>query len=87
MFSTAAHDVMSHVQVTTAIIIVQIVALFSLLGAGSLNKFIGSTGNSMIARLMGVLLAAMAVQFVADGVTELFRLRDFPSPIPDIMAG
>lgn len=87
MFSTAAHDVMSHVQVTTAIVVVQIVALVSLLGAGRLSSFFGSTGNSMIARLMGVLLAAMAVQFVADGVTELFRLRDFPSPIPDIMAG
>lgn len=87
MFSTAAHDMISHVQVTTAIVLVQIVALISLLGASKLSKFFGSTGNSIIARIMGILLAAMAVQFMADGITELFRLRDFPSPVPDIMAG
>lgn len=87
MFSTAAHDVISHVQVTVAIILVQILALFSLLGAARLSRFFGATGNSIIARIMGILLAAMAVQFMADGITELFRLRDFPSPIPEIMHG
>lgn len=87
MFSTAAQDVMSHAQVTAAIILVQAVALASLMGASQLSRFFGATGNSITARIMGILLAAMAVQFVADGITELFRLRDFPSPIPDIMAG
>lgn len=87
MFSTAAHDVISHAQVTVAIILVQIVGLFSLLGAAQISRFFGATGNSIIARIMGILLAAMAVQFMADGLTELFRLRDFPSPIPDIMHG
>jgi multiple antibiotic resistance protein len=87
MFSTAAQDAISHVQVTAAIILVQILALFSLLGAARLAHFFGSTGNSIIARIMGILLAAMAVQFMADGITELFRLRDFPSPIPEIMHG
>ena len=87
MFSTAAHDIVSHIQVTAAIIVVQILALFSLLGAGTLARVFGASGNSIIARVMGILLAAMAVQFMADGITELFRLRDFPAPIPDIMAG
>ena len=87
MFSTTAHDMLSHIQVTAAIIIVQVVALISLLGASRLSSFFGSTGNSIIARIMGILLAAMAVQFMADGITELFHLRDFPAAIPDVMAG
>ncbi len=87
MFSTAAHDAISHVQVTAAIILVQVLALFSLLGAARLSRFFGSTGNSIIARIMGILLAAMAVQFMADGITELFRLRDFAGPVPEIMHG
>ncbi len=87
MFSTTAHGLIAHVQVTAAILLVQALALISLLGASHLSKFFGSTGNSIIARIMGILLAAMAVQFMADGVTELFRLRDFPSPVPDVMAG
>ncbi len=87
MFSTAAHTMVEHVQVTAAIVIVQGLALLSLLGASKLGKFFGATGNSIIARIMGILLAAMAVQFMADGITELFRLRDFPALIPDIMQG
>lgn len=87
MFSTTAHDAISHAQVIIAIILVQVFALFSLLGAAQMGHFFGTTGNSIIARIMGILLAAMAVQFMADGITELFRLRDFPSPIPDIMQG
>ncbi|MFN3827686.1 MAG: MarC family protein [Micavibrio sp.] len=87
MFSTAAQDFVSHLQVAAAIVLVQILALFSLLGAGVLSRFFGATGNSIIARVMGILLAAMAVQFIADGITELFRLRDFPGMIPEIMQG
>lgn len=87
MFSTAAHNVATHAQVIAAIVIVQVLALASLLGAGALGRFFGATGNSIIARIMGILLAAMAVQFVADGVSELFNLRNFPALIPDVMQG
>lgn len=48
------------------------VALMSLLLATRLSSFLGKTGNDVIRRLMGVLLAALAVQFVADGVKQLF---------------
>lgn len=87
MFSTAAHDFSSHLQVTAAIIIVQILAFMSLIGAGVLSRFFGATGNSIIARVMGILLAAMAVQFIADGAIELFGMSSMPVLIPDIMHG
>lgn len=47
-------------------------ALLSLLLTGYLSAFLGKAGNDIIRRLMGVLLAALAVQFVADGMKQLF---------------
>ena len=38
-----------------------------------LNRFLGVTGRALLtARLLGVLLAALSVQFVVDGVKSAF---------------
>jgi multiple antibiotic resistance protein len=39
--------------------------------AERVDKFLGQTGRSILTRLLGVILAALAVQFVADGVKAL----------------
>ena len=36
--------------------------------AARIAKLLGSTGNVVLSRLLGVLLAALAVQYVIDGV-------------------
>lgn len=48
------------------------VMLAVLMVAERLDRFLGMTGRAILTRLLGVLLAALSVQFVIDGVKSAF---------------
>jgi multiple antibiotic resistance protein len=50
------------------IVLVLAICLAMFLVAARVGKLIGATANIVISRLLGVILAALAVQFVMDGV-------------------
>ena len=58
--------------VIAAIIAVEIIAIVLMLFSKRFIKLMGETGSSLLARVLGILLAALAVQFIADGITVLF---------------
>jgi len=41
--------------------------------ADRIDRILGETGRSILSRLLGLILAALAVQFVSDGVIEIWR--------------
>jgi multiple antibiotic resistance protein len=51
---------------------VMVACLLVFLAASGIERMLGKTGNTVLSRLLGVLLAAMAVQFVVDGVKALW---------------
>jgi multiple antibiotic resistance protein len=51
---------------------VMVACLLVFLAASRIERLLGKTGNTVLSRLLGVLLAAMAVQFVVDGVKALW---------------
>lgn len=57
------------------IVLVELLALFCLLGATSLTRIMGRTSVSLLSRLMGVLLAALSVQFVVDGTLDMMAMK------------
>lgn len=54
------------------ILALMVVTLLMLLAAERLDRFLGATGRNILTRLLGVLLAALSVQYVADGARALF---------------
>ncbi|MVA23463.1 MarC family protein [Agrobacterium vitis] len=50
------------------------VVLLALVIADRLDRFLGVTGRAILTRLLGVILAALSVQFVVDGIKAAFHL-------------
>ena len=44
----------------------------ALIVAERMDRFLGNTGRAILTRLLGVLLAALSVQFVVDGIKSAF---------------
>lgn len=50
------------------------VCLVAFLAADRIGRLLGTTGNGVLSRLLGVILAALAVQYVVDGVRAAFGI-------------
>ncbi len=57
-----------------ALAVVLVVNMLGLIAAGPLMKVLGYRVEAMITRILGVVLAALAAQFVVDGVKASFLL-------------
>jgi multiple antibiotic resistance protein len=60
--------------VLAALAAVLVLTLVSLLAAGWLMRLLGHRTEAMLTRLLGVILAALAAQFVIDGISVSFEV-------------
>ncbi|HEX6072615.1 MAG TPA: MarC family protein [Sphingomicrobium sp.] len=58
--------------VLAAITVVMLLTVITLLAAGPLMRLIGEKLEAMITRILGVILAALATQFIVDGLKQSF---------------
>lgn len=56
------------VYVVFAMLLVELLAFFALITATQIKRLLGEGALSVLARMTGILLAALAVQFVIDGI-------------------
>lgn len=61
-----------------AMVLVLVITFFALWAAGPIMRLLGDKAEAVITRLLGVLLTALAAQFVIDGLRGSFNLPGGP---------
>ncbi len=70
MMTRAGQDWLGQAVVLGTLLLVLVLTLVCLLLAVQIQRFLGTTGSHVLTRVLGVLLCALAVQFVFDGIAE-----------------
>ncbi len=61
----------ANVSIIVAIVAVCLLTLLLMLGSDYLKKVIGRTGDEILRRFLGVILAALSIQFIYDGISQM----------------
>ena len=72
LWVSRAEEPLAVLTVLAAITVVIMITAVTLLAAGPLMRLIGEKIEAMITRILGVILAALAAQFVVDGLKQSF---------------
>jgi multiple antibiotic resistance protein len=70
LMANAEGDINRQLVVLACLLAVLLFTLACLITASQLQKLLGRTGTHVINRIFGVLLSALAVQFIFDGIAE-----------------
>ena len=72
LMGRAGDDTLMQITVLAVTALVLAIMLIVLLAADRITQWLGATGSNVISRVLGIILAALAVQFVLDGLNEAF---------------
>jgi multiple antibiotic resistance protein len=74
LMSDGAGNIALQVAIVAVLLAILVVTLLCLLAAAQIVRLLGETGVNVVSRVSGIILAALAVQFVIDGVRQVFNL-------------
>lgn len=80
LIASGAPDTLSLVGLLVIVALLILCCLLVFMAAGPLDRALGDTGRIVLTRLLGVLLAALSVQFVADGIVAIAKTA-FPGAL------
>ena len=67
-------QVHSYLLLSISIILSSIIVFFTLRYASSIHRFLGITGMKILTRIMGLIVGAIAAQFLVSGIKGLWKL-------------
>lgn len=70
LMANAEGDIKLQAMVIASMLAILLMTLVCLLAASRLQRLLGTTGVHVISRIFGVLLTALAVQFMFDGIAQ-----------------
>lgn len=71
ILGSKAHNLFEHIALLVVVAIAVGTCLTVMLLANRIDRFLGETGRIIVSRLFGMILAALAMEFVVDGVMSL----------------
>ena len=71
----SAGDILQKAVVLLALLVNMFIVWLCLKFSGKLGKLMGRTGSNIITKIFGILLTALACQFIIDGVFEAIKLH------------
>jgi multiple antibiotic resistance protein len=72
LLSHRAHGMMAYATLILAILLVMVLSLIVLLLSERVQKIFGQIGINTLSRIMGMVLASLAVQFVVSAIQQIF---------------
>lgn len=70
LMAEAHGDLLHQAIILSSLAVIVGLTLISMLMAGEINRFLGVTGMQVITRIFGIILSALAVQFLFDGIAQ-----------------
>ena len=73
LLGSKMETVLDKLALVLVIFVATLVVLLAMLAAGLIDRLLGETGRNILTRILGMMLTALAVQFVIDGVTTVMH--------------
>ncbi len=73
LYDNAGQKLEDVIALVIALLLVSSATFFCFMSAHKLSHFIGKTGNNIVKKLLGVLLASLSIQFIADGIMGFLK--------------
>lgn len=80
IYAEKTRTVLEHAVLVGYGVVIGVATYLAFMASGRIAKVLGTTGINVMTRLMGLILAAMAVELLADGLTKLFPILATAAP-------